>query len=393
IALINTKRYGEAYESFNKAAAIDPASAQAWNGRGASLHHMKKYGDAVADYDRAIEKEPSFAPAWNNKALALLGLRDYRAAEAAYERAKGAAPWWAEPRIGKTHLYLSLGSAAQAYCTAEDAVSAIGGRPELLASRGFAELALKEYGSASRSFGAALERDPGNPAHLLWQSYADFLSAGLDRSKDEDRYTDSLASILRTLEKARRLIVPEDKGEPQYPWIPREEKKPGDKDARLLSDIVYFKARCCYELGDYDKAVSELKECARMRAGGEGDVRNVLEKVWSNHVKPSVISRWLSSPVRPWPKRILFFSLILIALALVVIHPILGELIKPYRIDSAVYIFTVAVILGIIFLPLTGRPGDYDYEFSLAPDLSKDPVVTPVTLEDHIRSERRNLPA
>jgi len=391
IALVRTQRYSEAAESFGKAAAIDPANAAARNGRGAALYHMKKYGDAVAAFDSAIDIEPGFAPAWSNKALALAGLRDYRAAEAAWERTKGIAGWWTEPRVGKTYLYLSLGSAGYAYTESEEAISELGGEPELLASRGFAELAMRDYGSASGSFSQAAEREPGNPAHLLWQSYADYLSAETERGNGEDRYRDSVASVLRTLDKAHRLIVPEEKGEPLPPWMPREEKKPGDKEARLLSDIVYFRARCYYRLGDYDRSVSELRECARIQAGDAANVKRVLKNVWLNRAKPSLLSRWLSSPVRPWPGRILFFSVILAALGLLIAHPILSELVKPYRIDTAVYIFMVAAILGILFFPLTERPRDEDYEFSLTPDLSRDPVLAPVTLDELIRHKRRTL--
>jgi tetratricopeptide (TPR) repeat protein len=352
---------------------------------------MKKYAGAGGAFDKAIELEPENAPAWNNKALALLGIGDYRAAEAAYERARGVAGWWSEPRIGKVNLHLALGNAGKAYEAAENALSEIGNDAGLLAARGFAELAMREYGTASVSFGEAGERDPGNPAYLVWRAYADYLSAEIDSGNDENVYRDRAASVLHALEKAERLIEPEVKDDALPPWMPREEKKPGGKDAKLASDILYFKARCFFRLGDYDKAVRTLKECARLKSENSKEVNSVLVNVWKNYSKPPLWRWWLSSPVKPWPKRILFFIVSLLALGLIPAHPLIVELAEPYAISTAVYIFFIAILLGILFVPLTEKTREEVYEFSLAPDLRRDPVVTPVTLDGHIKETRKKL--
>jgi tetratricopeptide (TPR) repeat protein len=390
-ALVYTKRFAEAADSFDKVIAIDPGNPAAWNGKGAALFHMKKYGEAVEVYDKAIELAPGNAPAWNNKALALAEMKDFRAAEAAFERAKRIAGWWTEPRIGKVSLYIALGNTANAYEAVGEAISAIGKDAGLLAARGFTELAMREYGSASGSFREAAERDLGNPAHLLWQSYADYLSAELDSGNDGNVYRDRIASVLSTLDKAHRLIEPEERDETLPPWAPHEEKKPGEKDARLMSDILYFKARCYFSLGDYDKTVRTLEECARLDAGDDRDVKRVLKNVWKNYSKPSLWRWWLSQPVNPWPKRILFFSVSLLALGLIVAHPLLVELMKPYTLDTAVYISLVALLIGILFVPLTEKTREEEYVFSLTPDLQRDPVVTTISLDGHIKQIRQNL--
>ena len=95
--------------------------------------------------------------------------------------------------------------------------------------------------------------------------------------------------------------------------------------------------------------------------------------------------------MNPWPKRILFFSVSLLALGLIIAHPLLVELIKPYTVDTAIYISLVALLIGILFVPLTEKTREEEYVFSLTPDLSRDPVVTPITLDGHIKQIRRNV--
>jgi tetratricopeptide (TPR) repeat protein len=252
---------------------------------------------------------------------------------------------------------------------------------------------MREYGSALESFREASESDPGNPAHLMWRAYAEYLSAEKNSDSGGNIYRDNIASVLDTLDKAHRMIEPEEKDETLPPWIHREKKTPDEKEFDAMSDILYFKARCYFKLGDYDKTLKALNECARPGAGDKRDVKRVLKIVWKNYSAPSLWRWWLAAPVNPWPKRILFFSVSLLASGLLLAHPLLVELIKPYAVNTAVYISLVAVLIGILFMPLTERTRETGYEFSLAPDLRRDPVLTPVTLDGHIKQIRRNLSA
>jgi tetratricopeptide (TPR) repeat protein len=287
-------------------------------------------------------------------------------------------------------MYLGAGNTGKAYLTVNEAISGIGADTLLLCTRGFTELEMRDYESAAQSFSEASDSDIGNPAHLLWQAYADFLSAERDSAPDENIYRDYIASVIRTLDKALGMVEPDGKKEALPPWIPKEVERADEDEIRLKSDILRFKSHCYFKLGDYDKSVGALKECAEIDRQNNKEVKRVLKNIWKNNVRPSLWRWWLSQPVNPWPKRVLFFAISLFALGLIAVHPFVEELIYPYEINWAVYIFLIAALFGILFVPLTERKKETGFAFSLTPDLRRDPVLTPVTLDDHIKQIRRN---
>ena len=63
--------YPEALASCDKAIAINPDYADAWNGRGVALHELGRYTEAVASYDKAIAIDPDYAEVKQNRKIAL----------------------------------------------------------------------------------------------------------------------------------------------------------------------------------------------------------------------------------------------------------------------------------------------------------------------------------
>jgi tetratricopeptide (TPR) repeat protein len=78
--------------SYDKAIAIDPASDDAWNKRGVSLHHLGWYSEAVTAHDEAIAINPVSADAWKNRGYALGNLGRYDDALASFDEAIAVSP-------------------------------------------------------------------------------------------------------------------------------------------------------------------------------------------------------------------------------------------------------------------------------------------------------------
>ncbi|HET9950805.1 MAG TPA: tetratricopeptide repeat protein [Candidatus Eisenbacteria bacterium] len=62
-----TKEYGKALADYDKALAIDPTVAYAWNNRGMLLGDLGEGDSAIACFDRAIALRPGYEQAWNNR--------------------------------------------------------------------------------------------------------------------------------------------------------------------------------------------------------------------------------------------------------------------------------------------------------------------------------------
>ena len=53
---------------FDKAIALKPDDANAYNNRGDAYYHLKDYNQAILDFDKAIALKPDYAYAHNNRA-------------------------------------------------------------------------------------------------------------------------------------------------------------------------------------------------------------------------------------------------------------------------------------------------------------------------------------
>ena len=81
------KRLEEAVESYNRAIALNPDFAEAFNNRGNTLQSLRRFAEAVASYDKAIALKPNRAHQFNNRGNALMRLRRFVDALASYDKA------------------------------------------------------------------------------------------------------------------------------------------------------------------------------------------------------------------------------------------------------------------------------------------------------------------
>jgi tetratricopeptide (TPR) repeat protein len=95
-ALISLRRYAEALESCDRAIALKPDYAEALSNRGFALTNLRRFAEALDSCERAIALRPDFAEALNNRGVALVDLRRHAEALRSYDRAIGLRPGYAD---------------------------------------------------------------------------------------------------------------------------------------------------------------------------------------------------------------------------------------------------------------------------------------------------------
>ena len=90
------ERFDDALASYDRALAIKPDYADAFNNRGIALADLKRFDDALASYDSALAIKPDYAEALNNRGVALKELRRLHDSLASYDHALAIKPDYAE---------------------------------------------------------------------------------------------------------------------------------------------------------------------------------------------------------------------------------------------------------------------------------------------------------
>jgi TonB family protein len=163
-ALLNQQRFDGAIADFDKALAIDPASATALADRG--LARLWKHEDKLAskDFEAAFEIEPNNPVALRGRGMLALQANDFPAAIAAFTSSLDRDP----------HNLFALQRRAQAYIGAGEADKALADNAELIrlqpnsansyAARGYTYLERRDYDLALADLDKAIAIDP----HSAW---------------------------------------------------------------------------------------------------------------------------------------------------------------------------------------------------------------------------------
>ena len=93
-----------ARDAFDRAIAIQPDYAEAWNRRAVLFFNDGKYDEAVADLESAIQLEPRHFGAWMGLAMIFESIDRPAAAARAYEKALEIHPHLEAAEQGKTRL-------------------------------------------------------------------------------------------------------------------------------------------------------------------------------------------------------------------------------------------------------------------------------------------------
>ncbi len=81
-------RYVEAFETYDKAIAVNPRCADCYNDRGLSLFYIGDPASALESFDKAIEIDPGFVRAWLSKGYVLTSAGRYKEAVAPLNKVK-----------------------------------------------------------------------------------------------------------------------------------------------------------------------------------------------------------------------------------------------------------------------------------------------------------------
>ena len=103
------KRLDEALASYDKAIALKPDYAEAFNNRGIALKELKRLDEALASYDKAIALKPGYADAFNNRGNALKELKLFDEALASFDKAIALKPDSADAYLNRALTRLLVG--------------------------------------------------------------------------------------------------------------------------------------------------------------------------------------------------------------------------------------------------------------------------------------------
>ena len=81
-------QYVEAFQTYDKALAVNPACADCYNDRGLSLYYIGDPTSALESFDKAIAIDPGFTHAWLSKGFVLISEGRYQEAVAPLNKVK-----------------------------------------------------------------------------------------------------------------------------------------------------------------------------------------------------------------------------------------------------------------------------------------------------------------
>src|SRR5262249_27113282 len=115
---------------YDKAIALKPSYAEAYNNRGAALSELERHEEALATCDKAVAFKPDYAEAYYNRGNALKNLRRHEEALASYDRAVALKPNHAETLINRGNVLIELRALEEAQASYNRAIALLIEAPE-----------------------------------------------------------------------------------------------------------------------------------------------------------------------------------------------------------------------------------------------------------------------
>lgn len=110
IESIESQKFEEAIEHWEKALGIYPHLPQLWHNRGSALGQLQRYEDALVSFEIAIQLSPDNAPAWNDRGNALFQLHRWQEAIESWDKTLAINPnnylTWYNRGVAYEQLYL-----------------------------------------------------------------------------------------------------------------------------------------------------------------------------------------------------------------------------------------------------------------------------------------------
>lgn len=103
--IVTERKYEEGIAHCNKALALDPNYAEAWNRRGYAYSLLENYQQAIDDYNKAIQLSPGLAKAYHNRAMAYYFLKKYAEAIPDFQKTLSLDPGMARVDFTERYAY------------------------------------------------------------------------------------------------------------------------------------------------------------------------------------------------------------------------------------------------------------------------------------------------
>ena len=377
-ALYELARDKKALKAYDKAIKEDPQLVEAWYNKGIAHHNLRKYKEALTSFEKVIEINSKhveagnakdvvlYAEAWNGKGVALRNLERYEEALTAYEKAIAKGPEYVLPHSNSGDLYFKLGDLKNASEKIEGALTKDKTFAHALMLKGEIEIEKKDYGSANKSFEAAIRSDLGNLWPLLWNAYAKYLKAEFSLNLNDKEYQEEIAAIIRELERANELF-----------------KKSGKKEVGARANILYYLGYFYYKNKDLFAAKEKLKECILLKSKSliVPRAHELLWNIWNYEIRPPWWRWWLSSPLHCRLKRVVF-ALFLSIPSLLLICTLISANFDVTKVNWPIPIIFIALPIFFLFSPSIKSIKTKEIEIELlnAPP-SFELVLTPPKME------------
>jgi tetratricopeptide (TPR) repeat protein len=174
IILRELGRYAESRISFEKAIAISPKTAPGWKIKGDALMSMDQYDDAVASYDRALALKPDYASAWKKRGNALSMLDRNSESISSYDHAIAINPSDTEAWNKRGSTLFGLGRYEDSIVSCDKAIAIDLKNTEAWFHRGVGLVKLGKLEEAIDSFDRVIAIDPNDT--LTWNARGNVLS-------------------------------------------------------------------------------------------------------------------------------------------------------------------------------------------------------------------------
>jgi tetratricopeptide (TPR) repeat protein len=277
-----------------KAIALQPDFAEAYNNRGTTYAYQNRIEEAIRDYTKAISLRENFPTAYCNRGNARAMTNDFDAAIRDYDRAIALNPDYAEPYYYRGVACAAQGRIEQAVRDYTKAISLKENFPMAFYSLGEAHAKMNDAGAAIRDYDRAIALNPDFAEAYSNRAYARVMTNDLGAAiRDYDRAIalkpdffeaycnrgNACAGVGRTddairdFDKAIAL-----KPDSAVAWYDRgnsyssqgryaEALRDYDKAIALQPDLSSaYKSRALiyYTLKDYGSAWADVKTCERL---------------------------------------------------------------------------------------------------------------------------------
>jgi len=215
-------------------------------------------------------------------------------------------------------LFFKLGNLKEASEKVEKALNIDEGLVPALSLQGRIKIEEKAYDAASEAFKKAMYLEIGNPIHFFWDTYTNYLKAEFSLDSEDKKYQEEIARIIRNLEKMNETL-----------------SKKQNQGKEIRAYVLYFLGHFYLKGNDIFTSKEKLEECIKLKSKSsiESPARELLGNIWNYRIRPPWWRWWLNSPLHRLPKKIGFFILLLLILALLLLHPFIPGWFPSFQIN------------------------------------------------------------